>query len=75
MKNPLHPGEIVKDALDGIGMSVEDAVTILGVSPISLSNLINCKSTITPDMANRLSKLFNTSIEHWLNLQSQYDSN
>jgi len=45
----------------------------LGVSRKTLSKIINEKSSITPDMALRLSKAFNTSPGFWLNMQSKYD--
>jgi addiction module HigA family antidote len=75
MHNPLHPGEIVKDELiDATGMSVTEAAARLGVSRTALSRLLNGHAGISPEMAVRLSKLFNTSIEMWINLQAQYDT-
>lgn len=75
MFKPLHPGEIVKDTLiDATGLSVKDAADRLGVSRTTLSRLVNCHSGISPEMALRLAKLFNTSIESWINLQAQYDT-
>jgi antitoxin HigA-1 len=74
MHAPVHPGEIVKDALiDGAGLSVTEAADRLGVSRTTLSRLLNGHAGISPEMALRLSKFFNTSIEMWINLQSQYD--
>lgn len=73
--NPLHPGEIVKDALiDATGMSVTESAQRLGVSRTALSRLLNGHAGISPEMALRLSKLFNTSIDMWINLQAQYDT-
>ena len=73
--NPLHPGEIVKDALtDGAGLTITEAAKKPGVSRITLSRLLNCHAGISPEMALRLSKLFNTSIEMWSNIQAQYDT-
>ncbi|HEU5280812.1 MAG TPA: HigA family addiction module antitoxin [Gammaproteobacteria bacterium] len=73
--NPLHPGEIVKDALiDSTGMSVTDVANRLGISRTSLSRLLNCHAGISPEMALRLSKFLNTSVETWINLQAQYDT-
>ncbi len=74
MHEPLHPGLIVKDALiDNTGMSVTEAAERLGVSRTTLSRLLNGHAGISPEMALRLSKLFNTSIEMWVNIQAQYD--
>lgn len=75
MHNPLHPGEIVKDELiDATGMSVTEAAKRLGVSRTALSRLLHGHAGISPEMALRLSKLFKTSIEMWINLQAQYDT-
>jgi antitoxin HigA-1 len=75
MHEPLHPGEIVKDALiDGAGLSVTKAADRLGVSRTTLSRLLHGHASISPEMALRLSKLLTTSIEMWMNLQVQYDA-
>jgi addiction module HigA family antidote len=75
MHNPLHPGEIVKDALiDGANLSVTEAAEKLKISRTALSRLLNGHANISPEMALRLSKLFNTSIEMWINIQAQYDT-
>src|ERR1700727_2931613 len=75
MHEPLHPGEVVKDELiDGAGLSVTEAANKLGVSRTALSRLLNGHAGISPEMALRLSKLFNTSIEMWINIQAQYDT-
>jgi addiction module HigA family antidote len=71
---PLHPGLIVKDALiDNTSLSVTEAAARLGVTRTTLSRLLNGHCGISPEMALRLSKLFNTSIEMWVNIQAQYD--
>ena len=73
--NPLHPGEIVKDALiDGAKLNVTEAADRLEISRTALSRLLNGHASISPEMAVRLSKLLNTSIEMWINLQAQYDT-
>ena len=72
--DPLHPGEIVKDALiDGAGLSVTEAASKLGISRTALSRVLNGHTGISPEMALRLSKLLRTSIEMWINIQAQYD--
>jgi addiction module HigA family antidote len=74
MHNPLHPGLIVKDALiDNTGLSVTQAATRLGVTRTTLSRLLNGHASISPEMALRLSKLFGTSIDLWMNIQTNYD--
>ncbi len=74
MHNPPHPGEIIKAlCLEPLGLSVTETAKALGVSRKTLSNIINGKASISPEMAVRLSIAFNTSSESWLNQQTQYD--
>ena len=75
MKNPLHPGEIVREILiDGAELSVTDAALHLGVSRTTLSRLLNGRIGISPEMAIRLAKLLkNTNTLLWMNLQRDYD--
>ena len=74
MKNPPHPGAIVlHDCIEPLGISITDAAAALGVSRNSLSELINAKRGISPEMAVRLSKAFGGSAESWLTQQLHYD--
>jgi len=74
MHNPPHPGEIIRElCLEPLGLSVTDAAKALDVSRKTLSSILNGRSGISPEMALRLSKAFNTSPESWLNQQAQYD--
>jgi addiction module HigA family antidote len=74
MKNPPHPGRHVKmDCLDPLNLSVTKGAEILGVTRLTLSNLINGKNGISPEMAIRLSKAFGGSPEVWLRMQMAYD--
>ena len=74
MKNPPHPGEIVrKDCLEPLEVTVTEASEGLGVSRKALSELINGHTGISPKMAIRLSKAFGGSPESWLTQQMQYD--
>jgi addiction module HigA family antidote len=74
MHNPPHPGEIIRElCLQPLGLSVTAAAKALGVTRKSLSQLLNCKSGISTEMAVRLSIAFNTTAESWLNQQTQYD--
>ncbi len=72
---PLHPGLIVKDALiDQTNLSVTEAAERLDVTRTTLSRLLNGHISISAEMALRLSKFFQTSVESWINLQAQYDA-
>jgi len=74
MHNPPHPGEVLRDlCLEPLGISVTDAAKALGVARKTLSSILNGHAGISPEMAIRLSKAFDTSPESWLNHQVQYD--
>ena len=74
MHKPPHPGEILKElCLEPLGLSVTRAASGLGVSRKTLSSILNGRAGISPEMALRLAKAFNTSPESWLNQQMQYD--
>ena len=74
MKNPPHPGEhVLKDCLEPLGNSTTKAAEALGVTRLTLSNLVNGKNGISPEMAIRLSKAFGGSPVTWLRMQSAYD--
>ena len=73
MKNPIHPGAIVKGSLAELGLSVTAAAKVLGVTRPTVSKLINGRAAISPEMAIRLSKAFGSTPEFWLRLQLNYD--
>ncbi|NBC47071.1 MAG: HigA family addiction module antidote protein [Gammaproteobacteria bacterium] len=74
MHNPPHPGEIIRElCLEPLGLSVTDTAKALGVSPETLSGILDGKAGISPEMAVRLSIAFDTSAESWLNQQMQFD--
>ena len=74
MKNPPHPGEIVRyDCIEALGLSVSSAAAALGVTRQALSNLVNGSSGISPEMAIRLEKAFGGTAEQWLRMQMAYD--
>jgi addiction module HigA family antidote len=74
MYNPPHPGEVIRElCLEPLGVSVTDAAKALGVTRKSLSELLNGRSGISPEMALRLAIAFDTTAESWLSQQMQYD--
>jgi addiction module HigA family antidote len=73
MKSPVHPGRIVKGAIDALGLSVTDAAAVLNVARPTLSNLVNGKSGLSPEMAVRLSKAVGSTPGFWLRLQTNYE--
>ena len=74
MKNPPHPGEVIRElCIDPLELTVTAAAEGLGVSRKALSELLNGRSGISPEMAIRLSTAFGGSPESWLTQQVQYD--
>ena len=74
MKNPPHPGLSVRhDCLEPLGLSVTAAARNLGVSRKQLSDIVNCRAGISPDMAIRLDKAFGGGAETWYRLQAAYE--
>jgi addiction module HigA family antidote len=74
MKNPVHPGQIVRhDCLEALGLSVTEGARILDVTRQALNNLVNGRAGVSPEMAIRLSKAFGSTAETWLRMQVAYD--
>jgi addiction module HigA family antidote len=74
LHNPPHPGEFIREiCLEPLNLSVTQAAEYLGVTRKALSELLNGKSGISPEMALRLAKAFNTTPESWLAQQVHYD--
>jgi addiction module HigA family antidote len=78
--DPAHPGELIRETLDGIREETGQKLTIgevaegLGVTRKTLSAIINGKQSITPEMSIRLATAFaNTTPEFWLTVQENYD--
>ncbi len=72
---PPHPGEGLKeDVLVPLGLTVTETAKALGISRKTLSEIVNGKSPITPDVAVRLERAFsNPPADMWLRLQAAYD--
>ena len=73
MKNPPHPGGLVRrQCIEPLGLTIT-ANAALGVTRTTLSELVNEKRGISPEMTVRLSKVFGGSAETWLTQQAHYD--
>ncbi len=73
-RKPTHPGVIIKeDILKPLNLTVTDAAKDLGVTRKTLSELLNEKSSLSPDMAVRIARATNTSPESWMNMQQKLD--
>ena len=74
MHNPPHPGEVARElCIVPLGLTVTDAASSIGVSRKALSELLNGKSGISPEMALRLARLFGNTPEFWMNAQRAVD--
>lgn len=74
MHNPPHPGQIIRElCLEPLRLSISDAAKALGVSRKTLSEILNGRAGISPEMAIRLAIAFDTTPESWMNQQTQYD--
>jgi antitoxin HigA-1 len=74
MHNPPHPGEFIWDTyIEPFDLSIRSLADSLGVSPSTLTRVINMRSGVSPEMALRLSKALGRSPESWLAMQHNYD--
>ena len=74
MKNPPHPGEIVReDVIAELGLTVAEAALRLGVSRVTLSRVINDRAGISPNLAVRLELAGAGTARAWLAMQMNYD--
>jgi antitoxin HigA-1 len=73
MKNPPHPGGLIKDNIEEYGLSVAEAAEGLGVTRQQLYRVLRGESGISPEMAVRLEKAFGGGADFWLRLQMSFD--
>ena len=73
-RKPTHPGEVLReDIIKPLGITVTKAAQCLGVTRKTLSALLNCKASLSPEMAVRIGKATKTSSESWLYMQAKLD--
>jgi len=71
---PAHPGRIIRNHyMEPLSLSVTDLANILAISRKTMSKIVNEHGSVTPDMALRLSRAFDTTPDLWLNLQRNHD--
>lgn len=79
MFDPAHPGELIRETIEGLREETGKDFTIteiamgLDTTRKTLSAIINGKQSITPEMALKLAKAFNTTPQFWLHAQENYD--
>ena len=74
IRRPTHPGAILReDVLPGLSVTQGQLAELLGVSRLTVSQLLHEHRSLSPDMAMRLEKLLGTSAESWLRMQESVD--
>ena len=74
MRRPaIHPGEILKDELEELGVTPTELARQSAVPPNRISQIVSGRRSITGDTALRLGHWFGNSPQFWLNLQTAYD--
>ena len=72
-RTPIHPGEILADELNELGLSAAGLAHLIDVPPNQITQIMAGKRNVTVDTALQLSRYFGTSREFWMNLQNAYD--
>lgn len=70
---PVHPGEVLKDELEEIGLSQTMLARHIGVLPKTINEICRGKRGISAEMSMKLSKALGGSPQFWLNLQNNWD--
>lgn len=72
-RTPIHPGEILGDELEEVGLTAKKLADVIEVPPNRLYQILAGKRNITADTALRLGRYFGLSADFWMNLQSTYE--
>jgi len=73
-RKPTHPGELIReDLLEETSLSYTQLAQLMGVSRKTVSDLVKERRRVTPDIAFRLARVFNSTPEMWLNMQQAVD--
>jgi addiction module HigA family antidote len=73
MKNPPHPGGLIRNNIEELGLSVAEAAEGLGVTRQQLYRVIRGENGVSPEMAVRLEKAFGGAADFWLRMQMSWD--
>ena len=72
---PSHPGDFIRtEVIEELGLSVTRAAEILGVRRATLSEVLNGHAALSPEMALRIEKAFDISMDLLLRMQAWYDA-
>jgi addiction module HigA family antidote len=73
-RRPTHPGAVLReDVMAGLDVTQRKLAELLGVSRLTVSQLLHEHRALSPDMAMRLEKLLGSSAESWLRMQEAVD--
>src|SRR5271168_5554960 len=72
-RTPIHPGEVLADELEEIGLSAKKLADVIEVPPNRLYQLLAGKRSMTADTALRLGQYFGMAADFWMNLQTAYE--
>ena len=72
-REPIHPGETLREDLDALAMSAAELARRIEVPVNRITEILNGRRAVTGDTALRLGRFFGTSGEFWLNLQKLYE--
>lgn len=73
-REPIHPGEFLReDYMPELGLTVAGLAARLGVTRQTVNDIVREKRGLSPDMCLRLARLFGTTPQFWLNMQSKVD--
>ena len=70
---PIHPGEVLRDELDALGLSANAFAKALDVPANRITGIIKEQRAVTADTALRLARFFGMTPEFWMSLQASYD--
>jgi addiction module HigA family antidote len=71
--SPIHPGELLQEILEELGISAYALAKSIGKAPIQISRILTCKSSISAPMARLIGASLGTTAQYWVNLQAHYD--
>ena len=70
---PYHPGELLRETLEELGVSQYRFAKITGISPAVLCGICKCKRSVSADSALRIARALGTDAQSWINMQAFYD--
>ena len=70
---PVHPGEVLREELDELGLSANALSKALGVPVNRVTMILNGQRGVSADTALRLARYFGTTPQLWLNLQKTWE--